>query len=158
VRSSISIHIAAPPSVVFGLARDVSRWERLLPHYVRSRVVRHDADDVPVVGFIARRSVVPLLGLGIPVTWRSRCWSSPAADEHGPRLHFQHVAGVTRGMEVTWRIEPTAAGCSVTIDHDFRPRLPGLARCVDSWFTRAIAGRTLAAFKALAEAVTESSG
>jgi len=56
-------------------------------------------------------------------------------------------------MDVTWHIEPTAAGCDVRIEHDFAPRLPGLGRIVDRWFTRPIAGRTLAAFKAIAEAV-----
>ena len=56
-------------------------------------------------------------------------------------------------MDVTWRIEPTAAGCHVSIEHDFRPRLPVFAALVDRWFTRPIAGRTLATFKALAEAL-----
>jgi hypothetical protein len=56
-------------------------------------------------------------------------------------------------MDVTWHIEPTAGGCHVRIEHEFAPRLPGLARVVDRWFTRPIAGRTLAAFKAIAEAV-----
>ena len=85
------------------------------------------------------------------MAWRSRTWSE--ADTR--RLRFEHVAGATRGMDVTWRIEPTGdgAGCRVTIDHDFQPRLPGFAAFVDRWFTRPIAGRTLATFKALAEAL-----
>ena len=60
-------------------------------------------------------------------------------------------------MDVTWRIEPLAghgAGTTrVTIEHDFRPRIPGFAAFVDRAFTRPIAGRTLATFKALAEAI-----
>jgi hypothetical protein len=58
-------------------------------------------------------------------------------------------------MDVTWRIEPRAGGrgCRVTIEHDFRPRIPGWAAFVDRFFTRPIAGRTLAAFRAIAEAV-----
>jgi hypothetical protein len=63
-------------------------------------------------------------------------------------------------MNVRWRIEPSGdgndAGCRVTIEHDFSPRLPGFARFVDRAFTRPIAGRTLATFKALAEAVAEA--
>jgi hypothetical protein len=60
-------------------------------------------------------------------------------------------------MDVTWRIEPRDDGQStVTIEHDFSPRVPGLAGFVDRWFTRAIAGRTLAAFGALTEALAES--
>jgi hypothetical protein len=63
-------------------------------------------------------------------------------------------------MDVTWRIEPRGDGraCRVTIGHDFAPRVPGFARFVDRFFTRPIAGRTLATFKALAEALVEVDG
>ena len=87
--------------------------------------------------------------LGLPVVWRSRTWSEPAER----RLRFVHVAGASRGMDVTWRITATAAGCRVTIEHEFAPRVPGFAAFVDRWFTRPIAGRTLATFQALAEAL-----
>ena len=67
-------------------------------------------------------------------------------------------------MDVTWTIEPAAAGTRVEIAHEFERRLPipGLGAIlgdglfpaiVDRWFTRHIAGRTLATFKALAEAL-----
>jgi hypothetical protein len=59
-------------------------------------------------------------------------------------------------MDVTWRIEPTDGGCRVTIEHVFAPRLSGWAALIDRWFTRPIAGRTLATFKTIAEAVTTS--
>jgi hypothetical protein len=58
-------------------------------------------------------------------------------------------------MDVTWRIEPTAGGCRISIDHDFRPRVPGWAAFIDRAFTRPIAGRTLATFAAIAEALTD---
>ena len=54
-------------------------------------------------------------------------------------------------MDVTWRIEPDGDGAHVDIEHDFAPRIPGLAVVVDRFFTRPIAGRTLATFKAIAE-------
>ena len=151
MHSTIGIDIAASPELVYRLARDVTRWERLLPHYSRSAAVRTDADGVLVCDFIARRPFVPVLGLGLPVTWRARTWDEPATR----RLRFVHVAGATKGMDVTWRIEPDAAGlgADVTIDHDFAPRIPGLAAIVERWFTQPIAGRTLATFRALAEAV-----
>jgi hypothetical protein len=56
-------------------------------------------------------------------------------------------------MDVTWRIEPTADGTRVEIEHDFRPRLRPWAHIVDALFTRPISRRTLASFKAIAEAV-----
>ena len=152
MHSVIGIDVAAPPELVFDLARDVERWERLLPHYVRSRARERRSDGSLVTDFVARRPLIAVLGLGLPVAWRSRTWSEPATR----RLRFAHVAGATRGMDVTWRIEPTAGGCRVDIEHEFAPRLPAFAAIVDRWFTRPIAGRTLATFKALAEALTET--
>jgi ribosome-associated toxin RatA of RatAB toxin-antitoxin module len=152
MHSVIGIDVAASPELVFDLAHDVERWERLLPHYVRTRARERRPDGSLVADFVAHRPLIAVLGLGLPVAWRSRTWSEPATR----RLRFVHVAGATRGMDVTWRIEPTAGGCRVDIEHDFAPRVPVLARVVDRWFTRPIAGRTLATFKALAEALTEA--
>jgi ribosome-associated toxin RatA of RatAB toxin-antitoxin module len=147
----IGIDVAAPPELVFDLAHDVERWERLLPHYVRSRARERRPDGSLVADFVARRPLIAFLGLGLPVAWRSRTWSEPETR----RLRFVHVAGATRGMDVTWRIEPATGGCRVDIEHEFAPRWPVFATVVDRWFTRPIAGRTLATFKALAEALTE---
>ena len=156
MHSDIAIDIDAPARLVFALASDVERWATLLPHYVRSRAIEPQGNGRLLAEFVARRPLVPLLGLGLPVAWRSRTWNEPEALQ----LRFLHVAGATRGMDVTWRIEPRGDGraCRVTIGHDFAPRLPVFARFVDRAFTRPIAGRTLATFKALAEALTEVGG
>jgi ribosome-associated toxin RatA of RatAB toxin-antitoxin module len=152
VKSEIGIDVDAAPALVFALARDVERWSILLPHYARSRVVGHDVSGRPLVQFVARRPLVPILGFGLPVVWASRTWNDPEAK----RLYFEHVAGATRGMHVVWRFETRGAGgARVTISHDFAPRMPGFAPFVDRFFTRPIAGRTLATFKALAEAVND---
>ena len=152
MRSTIAVDVAAPPELVFRLARDVERWPRLLPHYVRVNVVERPPDGSVVAEFVARRPLVPVLGLGLPVAWRSRMWSEPET----MRLRFVHRGGATDGMDVTWRIEPAPSGCRISIDHDFRPRVPGWAALVDRLFTRPIAGRTLATFRDLAEAVREA--
>ncbi|HKG57611.1 MAG TPA: SRPBCC family protein [Candidatus Limnocylindrales bacterium] len=149
MRSTISIDVAAPGDLVFRLARDVERWPRLLPHYVAVDVSERRADGSLVARLVARRPLVPVLGIGLPVVWRSRSWPDPATR----RLRFVHLGGATRGMDVTWRIDDTVDGCRVSIDHVFAPRLPGWAAFVDRAFTRPIAGRTLATFKALAEAL-----
>jgi ribosome-associated toxin RatA of RatAB toxin-antitoxin module len=149
VKSTIAIDVEAPASLVFRLARDIERWPRLLPHYVRVRPLERDADGRLTAEMVARRSLVPVLGLGLPVAWRSRTWSEPDT----LRLRFVHLGGATNGMDVTWRIEPSDAGCQISIDHDFRPRVPGWAAFVDRAFTRPIASRTLASFKAIAEAL-----
>jgi ribosome-associated toxin RatA of RatAB toxin-antitoxin module len=149
VRSTTSLDMAAPPALVFALARDVTRWPQLLPHYVRVDVEERLGDVAVVARLVARRPLVPLLGLGLPVAWRSRAWSEPES----LRLRFVHRGGATNGMDVTWRIEATAQGTHVEIEHDFRPRLRPWAWVVDALFTRPISRRTLATFKAIAEAV-----
>ena len=156
MHSTIGIDIAAPPELVYRLARDVTRWARILPHYARSDVVRREPGGVLVCDFVARRPFVPVLGLALPVTWRSRTWHEHATR----RLRFEHVAGATKGMDVTWTIEAVprpngSPGARVEIAHDFAPAIPGFAWVVDRFFTRPIAGRTLATFRALAEAVAD---
>jgi ribosome-associated toxin RatA of RatAB toxin-antitoxin module len=151
MRSTIGVDVAAPADVVFGLARDVERWPDLLPHYVAARrQAAPDQEGRLLVAFVARRPLVAVLGLGLPVAWRSLTWS----EEGGRRLRFVHRGGATGGMDVTWRIDDRpGGGCRVEIEHDFRPRIPGWAAFVDRLFTRPIAGRTLATFRTLAEAL-----
>jgi ribosome-associated toxin RatA of RatAB toxin-antitoxin module len=149
MRSEIGIDVAAPPDLVFRLARDIERWPRLLPHYAAVSVEERLHDGSTVAQLVARRPLVPVLGLGLPVAWRSRSWS----ESQTRRLRFVHRGGATNGMDVTWRIEPAGDGTRVTIEHDFRPRIAPWAAIVDRLFTRPIAGRTLATFKALAEAL-----
>ena len=152
MRSTIGIEIDAPADLVFRLARDVERWPRLLPHYVRARpLAAADGAGRRLVAFVARRPLVPLLGLALPVAWRSLTWTEPAER----RLRFVHRGGATHGMDVTWRIAAAGTGTSthVDIEHDFAPRIPGWAWLIDRLFTRPIAGRTLATFRDLAEAL-----
>ncbi len=150
--TSIGIDVSAPAERLFDLARDVSRWPQLLPHY-RSVKVERRSGDLIQARMVAVR---PVFGaLGIPVAWRAEQWEE-ANDRDDLRLRFRHVWGVTRGMDVTWHIRPSRCGCRVTIEHAFRRRLPILGdgvlpAFVDRFFTRAIAQRTLRTFKALAE-------
>ena len=134
------------------MARDVRKWPLLLAHYRRVTVLSHDAAEI-IANFSAVRAVGPL---EVPVGWRSRTWSEDD-DANDLRLRFVHVRGATRGMDVTWHIVPREAGCNVVIVHDFERPLPLLGpdafpRLIDWLFVRPIAGRTLATFKALAEA------
>jgi hypothetical protein len=147
--SSVSIQIAAPPELVFRLARDPLRWPALLPHYVRAKELGRGHDGSVVASYVARREFVLIIGLGIPVAWRSRS----SADATTCRLHFHHLGGATDGMEVTWRIEPASDGSRVTIEHVFRPRVSVWGRAIDRIFVRPIASRTLSTFKVLAEAI-----
>ncbi|MEA2621417.1 MAG: hypothetical protein QOH61_327 [Chloroflexota bacterium] len=163
MHSSLSIEVESAPETVFELARDVSRWPALLPHYRRAEVRARSADRV-LAQFVAVRRFGRL---PLPVTWRAVCWAE-AEDPADLRLRFLHVRGVTRGMRVTWHIRPLPGEgprSRVTIEHDFERGLPllsvlgknALPAMVDRGFTRPIATRTLRTFKALAEAETETS-
>jgi ribosome-associated toxin RatA of RatAB toxin-antitoxin module len=149
MRSSLSVEMSAPPELVFQLARDVTRWPALLPHYAGVEVEdRHD-DGAITARMVAVRPLIAFIGLGIPVAWRSRTWAEPQTHQ----LRFLHRGGATDGMDVTWRIEPSARGCRVSIVHDFHPRSRLWGLLVTRLFVRPIAGRTLATFTAIAEAV-----
>ena len=156
MRSSIGIEVAASASTVYNLAHEVERWPEMLPHY-RSVTVRSRDHNGVVADLRATRRLGPLR---IPVGWRSRSWSD-GSDADDLRLRFVHLAGPTRGMDVTWHIRPTGGtSCSAVIVHDFSRHLPLLGdelfpRIVDRWFTRPIAGQTLRSFKALAERAAE---
>jgi ribosome-associated toxin RatA of RatAB toxin-antitoxin module len=152
MQTEISIEVRATPRTVFERSRDIASWPRMLPHYrkvtIRSRNGTHMTADMRAV-----RAIGPL---AVPVGWRSEHWSDDS-DPSDLQLRFVHVAGATRGMDVTWHIRPASGGSRVTIEHDFRRHLPVLGDdifpwVVDRFFVRPIAGRTLATFKQLAEA------
>jgi len=151
MHSSLSVEVEATAAGVFELAGDLTRWAQLLPHYRRVTIQSRNGERV-LAQMVAVRQVGPV---PLPVTWRAEQWAD-ASDPADLRLHFRHVRGVTRGMEVTWHIRQNATGCQVTIEHDFSRRLPLLGpdllpALVNRFFIRPIAGRTLASFKALAE-------
>jgi hypothetical protein len=163
MHSTVSIDIAAPPELVFRLARNIERWPRLLPHYLSVQGPRRRQDGPVTYRMVALRPLVGGAGFGLPVVWRARTWAEP----EGLRLRFQHLGGVTAGMDVTWRIDRTGTGCRVEIEHVFRRRLPipflgarlgdeALPAFVDRFFTRPIAERTLATFRTLAETLAEA--
>ena len=151
MHTSIGVEVAASPQRFFELAGDVPHWHEMLPHYRQVTVRSRDGDRI-VATMAARRPG----RLAVPVSWRAEHWPD-LTDPDDLRLHFRHVGGATRGMNVVWHIRPTPTGSSVTIEHEFSRRLPLLGpnffpRLVDRLFVRPIAGRTLATFKALAEA------
>ena len=152
MHSRIEIEVDASGRRVFELARDVSRWPELLPHYRKVTVLSHHAAEI-VASMHATRSFGPI---GVPVRWQTRAWADDA-DPDDLRLRFVHTGGATKGMDVTWHITPRGPdGSTAAIVHEFSRRLPLLGselfpRFVDRWFVAPIAGRTLATFKRLAE-------
>jgi ribosome-associated toxin RatA of RatAB toxin-antitoxin module len=141
------IVINAPAELVFRVAADIADWPQILPHYRYVRVL-NESKGRRVATMCASRS-------GIPVRWSSTQERRPEALE----IAYHHTAGVTRGMDVIWRLHPGAAGVEVTIDHDLEPRRwwlrPRIARyIVGTLLVMHIADRTLQGVKRQAESLT----
>jgi aromatase len=144
MHTETSVRIQGSADAVFAYAARVEDWPRLLPHYRDVRVIASVAGG-RVVEMRARRG-------RIPVWWRARQEVLPAER----RIRYTHVRGVTRGMEVEWRITPAVEGVVVTIVHDLSLRWPLIGRAVADWiigprFVDPIAGATLRTIKALVE-------
>ena len=98
MRSSIGIDVAAPAELVFRLARDVERWPELLPHYVVARRLGPpDGAGRLAVAFVARRTFLTALGLGLPVAWRSLTWSEADTRRLASRPAVRETMGLVIG-------------------------------------------------------------
>jgi ribosome-associated toxin RatA of RatAB toxin-antitoxin module len=147
---SISRRVRAQPEAVFALAAAVENWPRILPHYRWVRLLDDDGAGRRTVEMAARRDVVGRLG--VPLHWVA----IETVDAIGHRVEFEHVRGVTRGMQVAWTIEPdTPSSVLVQIRHVFQPAWPvpdGLVRqIVGEYFVNGVARRTLRLIGQLAE-------
>lgn len=136
--------IASDPEAVFSLAADVRAWPAILPHYRYVRILSTD-QMTRTVAMGASRS-------GIPVRWTAIQELHPESLE----IAYRHIAGVTRGMDVLWKIEPAEAGCRAVITHRLRPqqwwmRTPASEWIVGTLFVMNIADRTLAGIASKAE-------
>jgi len=145
MRSRLELQIDAPLERIFPLASDVERWPERLPHYryVR-RLAGNDGERRFAMG--ARRG-------WIPVAWQASQRLLPAER----RIEFVHTGGVTRGMRVAWRFEPSGSGWEVSIEHHLELGWPFVGawaaeRIIGPQFIEAIAWRTLRRVKVLAEA------
>jgi uncharacterized membrane protein len=145
VRSVTTVTIAAPAERIFALAADVERWPLILPHY---RYVRRlpDRDGERRFAMGARRGP-------IPVRWEAVQRLHPEART----IEFRHIGGLTRGMQVAWRLEPIDGRVEVRIEHQLTLDWPFVGRLVADGiirpqFIEAIARRTLRRIKQLAEA------
>jgi ribosome-associated toxin RatA of RatAB toxin-antitoxin module len=138
------VFINAPSDTVFALARDVESWPRLLPQYRWCRVIERRDNGVTfsMGGWIR----------GWPARWTARQECSVEAR----RIHFRHLQGITRGMQVEWRFDPRPAGVDVELVHALEMAWPLIGRPVGNLvvgpvFIDWIARKTLAAIKDAAE-------
>lgn len=144
------IDVAAPPARVFEVAADVERWPDILPHY---RWVRF-RERTPARTVVEMAAYRPFPLFQWPTWWVSEMQVDRAALE----VRYRHIAGVTTGMDVVWRVAATGAGTHVTLIHDWEgPAWPLIRRPAAAWvilpvFVHGIASRTLAGVGRAAEA------
>jgi coenzyme Q-binding protein COQ10 len=145
------IVIRASLDRVFQVASDVARWPEILSHY---RWVRWlgGRDGGGRVEMAAWRPFGPLR---YPTWWVSEM----SVDRRAQEIRYRHVRGITKGMDVVWRIAPAreGRGAEVTVTHDWAgpawPLVGALAAdlVIGPIFIHGIARRTLAGIKRRAE-------
>ena len=147
------IHVRAPFTRVFAAASAVTRWPVILPHY---RWVRRLQD-----GLVEMAAWRPFAGgrIKYPTWWVSEMTIDRPAGE----IRYRHVRGITRGMQVVWRLVENGGvdgghdGVDVEIVHTWNgPRWPLIGPLAADFiigpiFIHGIASRTLAGIKKEAE-------
>jgi ribosome-associated toxin RatA of RatAB toxin-antitoxin module len=145
--------VRAPVALLFQIVRDVERWPAHLAHYRFVRFRERASDGGGVVEMAANRPFGPA---NWPTWWLSEMQvvGAPAAT---PAVRFRHIDGVTKGMEVEWRLEARDGGTRVELVHAWDgPRWPLIgvfaARAViGPVFVHGVASRTLAGLACVAE-------
>lgn len=143
---------AASPDICFRTAADVERWPDILPHYRWVKFHRKDGFAQGVVEMAAYRHFGPLR---YPTWWVSEMHHDATAR----RVHYTHIDGITKGMDVVWEVDPLpGSGSSLRIVHEWSgpewPVIGGFAAdgIIGPHFISHIAGRTLAGVCKAAEA------
>jgi hypothetical protein len=142
-----------PREYIFALGAAIEDWPLILPHYrsvlLTQRTVRPDGTTHTVATMKAWR----LLPFGkIPVGWKTTLESNVATG----LLHFVHIGGFTKGMDVHWLLTSESDATRVTITHEFTLKWPLIGsfiarRIVGHFFVDAIARRTLTCIQAMVE-------
>lgn len=139
----------APPDRVFALAADVERWPVHLAHYRWVRFARGG----PAEGVVEMAAWRPFPVFKWPTWWRSEMRTDPEARE----VRYRHIGGITRGMDVLWKVTPHPDGAHVHLLHEWSgPAWPLIRYPAAEWvigpvFVHGIASRTLAGIARAAE-------
>ena len=143
------VFIRAPVERVFQVAADIERWPELLPHYRWVRFLERQ----PSGGVVEMAAWRPFGPVRYPAWWVSRM----TIDRPAREIRYNHLRGITRGMDVVWRVVARGPSADVTIEHRWDgpawPVVGGwIARgLIGPVFVHGIASRTLAGIKRYAE-------
>ena len=136
---------------IWELASEIENWVRWLPHY-RKIIIESTSP-----GGLIKHAYMSAWRNILPVSWHTIQRLEPSDDPTQARVLYQHVKGVTKGMEVIWKFEPQSAGedvYRVTISHNWNPKWPligGIAsKLISELIVSNIADKTLARVRILA--------
>ncbi len=131
-------------------ARDIERWPVILPHYIQIDILDTFEDGRK------RKAYMKCWWHKImPVSWTTVQTLEPNEDAAQARVRYNHIGGVTKGMEVIWSFEPLGDNSYKTrISHDWIPNWPIVggpaAYFIQTQVVHYIADRTLSTMKKLA--------
>ena len=143
------IAIRASIDRVFEVATAVEHWPQFLRHYRWVRFLDRDENG----GIVEMAAWRPFGVARYPVWWVSEM----RVDRPARQIRYRHVRGITRGMDVLWRVAARSDDVQVTIEHEWQgpawPLIGSLtARLVIApVFIHGIASRTLAGIKRAVE-------
>ena len=142
--------VRAPVADMFAIVRDVENWPSLLSHYRYVRFRSRSTDGGGVVEMSANRP------FGV-VNWPTWWLSEMSVDDSYSSVRFKHIGGVTKAMDVEWRLTSTDDGTYVKLVHVWDgPRWPiigafAATAVIGPVFIHGIASRTLAGLARHAE-------
>ena len=142
--------VRAPVADMFAIVRDVENWPALLPHYRYVRFRSRSTDGGGVVEMSANR---PFGVANWPTWWLSEM----SVDDAAASVRFRHIGGVTKAMDVEWRLTSAQDGTHVRLVHVWDgPRWPVIGAfaataVIGPVFIHGIASRTLAGLSRYAE-------
>jgi len=145
MRTVDRIRIRAPWARVFAAASTVVRWPAILPHYRWVRFLEG--------GLVEMAAWRPFGILKYPTWWVSEM----TVDQPAGEIRYRHVRGITRGMDVVWRLVEGNDGVDAEIVHTWDgPGWPLVGRLaadlvIGPVFIHGIASRTLAGIKRATE-------
>ncbi len=151
MRTVDRLRIHAPFPRVFAVASSVARWPAILPHYRWVRILNDGLVEMAAWRPFAR-------GLLKYPTW----WvSEMTIDRPAGEIRYHHVRGMTRGMQVVWRLVDDGAGSDGVVDVEIIHTWDGPAwplvgplaanLVIGPVFIHGIASRTLAGIKRAVE-------
>jgi hypothetical protein len=151
MRTVDRIQVRASVDRVFTVASAVERWPAILRHYRWVRRAGGKGEGEGGGNLVEMAAWRPFGALRYPTWWVSEMTVDRAARE----IRYRHVRGITRGMDVVWRLAERDGAVEIEIVHTWEgPRWPwrwigrlAADLVIGPVFIHGIASRTLAGIK-----------